>query len=98
MRSSYAGHDVRTIRLLHDYGFTDQEMSEHLGLPPPVVRNIRGQLALPARGRAEGIAVDRRRAAERAMHHPPQAMFGGQRRHPGSVFLKLTDDRYFAGT
>lgn len=96
MRTHYDSRDVRTIRLLHEYGFTDTEMADHLDIPPLVVRKVRRTLRLDANASGEGVSFDRRRAAETARTHPAQSMLGGQRHHAGAVILKLSDDRFFA--
>lgn len=95
MKDHYTNKDVQTIRLLHEYGFTDGEVAEHLGIPPIVVRRIRHRLRLPARLSDKGITADRRRAREAVSLHPKQAHFGGQAAPVGVPALKLVDDRWF---
>lgn len=95
MRQNYTPKDLRTLRLLHEYGFTDSELADHLGLGPLAVRHMRGQLALPPNGSARGIVHDRRVAVRAARMHPAQSHLGGHSRNPAGVILKLVDDRSF---
>ena len=95
MRDHFDAKDLRTLRTLHEYGFTDGELAEHLGLAPAVVRRMRQRLELQPNGIASGIGRDRRSARVAALLHPAQSHLGGHARTPGAVFLKLVDDRYF---
>lgn len=95
MKAQYDAKDLRTLRLLHDYGFTDGELSEHLSLPPTLVRRMRLKLALGPNGMARGIVADRRRAQQTGSMHPAQRHLGGRRGHAGGVIMKFVDDRHF---
>lgn len=95
MKAQYDAKDLRTLRLLHEYGFTDGELAEHLALPPTIVRRMRLKLALAPNGQGRSIAADRRRAHATSRHHPAQRHLGGQRGHPGAVLIKFVDDRHF---
>lgn len=98
MKQTLSNRDLRTLRVLSEYGFTDAECAEHLGVSPLVVRRMRDRLGLQANARGQAVLRDRDVARRAAEMHPAQSQLGGRSRHAGPVILRMVDDRVVADT
>jgi ParB-like chromosome segregation protein Spo0J len=98
MKQTLSNRDLRTLRVLSEYGFTDAECAQHLGVSPLVVRRMRGRLGLDPRNRGQAILRDRDIARRAARMNPAQPELGGRRRHAGPVILRMVDDRVMSAT
>lgn len=98
MKQTLSNQELRTLRVLSEYGFTDAECAEHLGVSPLIVRRMRGRLGLEANARGQAMLRDRDVARRAARIHPAQPSLGGRSRHAGPVIMRLVDDRVWHET
>lgn len=98
MSQTLSNRDLRTLRVLSEYGFTDRECAEHLGISPLVVRRMRERLGLEPNSRGHAVLRDRDTARRANQMHPAQADLGGRSRHAGPVILRMVDDRVLTET
>lgn len=98
MRQTLSNRELRTLRVLSEYGFTDSECAEHLGVSPLMVRRMRDRLGLEANASGKAMLRDRDVARRAAKIHPAQPALGGRSRHAGPVIMRLVDDRVWDET
>jgi hypothetical protein len=98
MKQPWTNRDLRTLRILAEYGFSDAECAEHLGVSPLAVRQMRVRLGVGATAAGDGLLRDRDIARRAAAQHPVQSRLGGRARHAGPVIMRLVDDRVTAAT